>query len=177
MYVKDFSSSQGLSLSRSRSNVWNRIQATYDDPLIGGTFTDYADDPDSQRLFGLKEGSISVGSAPVEVANLARDLAIKAYANPEQSSKITIQGRVYTQAGAPDYPYMVRAGSMMQVMDYDPSVGQLVGGTSGVDSAVAFISRTTYNGDDNTVDLELGRKNVALDLLLAKIGVNSGSVS
>ena len=177
LYIKDFSSSQGLSLSRSRSNVWNRIQAVYDDPLIGGTFTDYADDPDSQRLFGLKEGSISVGSAPVDVANLARDLAIKAYANPEQSSKISVQGRVYTRAGAPDYPYMVRAGSMMQVMDYDPSVGQLVGGTSGVDSAVAFISRTTYKGDDNSIDLELGRKNVALDLLLAKIGVNSGSVS
>ena len=37
-----------------------------------------------------------------------------------------------------------------------------------------FISRTSYNADDNTVDLELGRKNIGLDLLMAKLGLNSG---
>ena len=37
--MSDFSSSQGLSLSRTRANVWNKIQVVYDDPDIGTAFT------------------------------------------------------------------------------------------------------------------------------------------
>jgi hypothetical protein len=120
---------------------------------------------------------MNIGSTLPEIAIVVRDLAINAYAFPEQSSTIGISGRVYNAAGAPEYPYMVRAGQMLQVEDYDPSVAQLVGGSSGMDSATIFISRTNYSADDNTVELELGRKNIGLDLLMAKLGLNGGGIS
>ena len=72
---------------------------------------------------------------------------------------------------------MIRAGQTMRVMDYDASVAQLVGGSSGVDTTVAFISRTSYDADGNSIELELGRKNAALDLLIARLGLSGGSVS
>ena len=174
--MKDFASSQGLSLSRTRANVWNKIQVTYDDPDIGTAFTNWAENKDSQRLFRIREGTMNIGSTLPDIANLVRDLAINAYAFPDQSSTIAISGRVYNAAGAPDFPYMVRAGQMLQVMDYDPSVAQLVGGSSGLDSSTIFISRTNYNADSNTVDLELGRRSVMLDLLMAKLGLGAGGI-
>ena len=61
LYMRHFS--DGLSLSRSRSNVWNKIQVVFDDPLIGTAFTDWAEDKDSQQLYGLREGSINIGEA------------------------------------------------------------------------------------------------------------------
>ena len=76
----------------------------------------------------------------------------------------------------PLYPWLVRAGSLIQVMDYDPSVAQLVGGSSGLDSATMFISRTSYNADSNTIDLELGRRNVVLDLIMARLGYNGSNI-
>jgi hypothetical protein len=175
--MRDFSSSQGMSLSRTRANIWNKIQVVYDDPDIGTAFTPWVENKDSQRLFRVREGTMNIGKTLPDIALVVRDLAINAYAFPDQSSTIGISGRVYNAAGAPDFPYMVRAGTMLQVMDYDPSVAQLVGGSSGMDSSQIFISRTSYDADTNQVDLELGRKNVGLDLLMAKLGLNSGSIS
>jgi hypothetical protein len=177
VYMKDFASAQGLGLSRSRSTVWNRIQVVYDDPLIGTTFTDFAEDKDSQRKFRIREGTVNIGQSLEGVAEVVRDLAIKAYASPEQTSSIEISNRVYSYAGAPDYPYMIRAGSLIKIMDYDPSVAQQVAGTSGQDTSVALISRTTYNAESNTISIELGRKSMSLDLFMAKLGTGSGSIS
>jgi hypothetical protein len=174
--MRDFSSSSGMSLSRTRSNVWNKIQVIYDDPDIGTAFTTWAENKDSQRLFRIREGTLNIGSTLPGIANVVRDLAISAYAFPEQSSTIAISGRVYNAAGAPDFPYMVRAGGMLQVLDYDPSVAQLVGGSSGMDSSQVFISRSTYDADSNQVELELGRKNVALDLLMTRLGLGGGGI-
>ncbi len=176
IFMKDFANGKGLSLSRTRSNVWNKIQVIFDDPDIGTTFTDWAENKDSQRLFGVREGSLSIGSSLLAIAEVIRDLAINAYAFPDQSSKISISGRVYNAASARDYPWMLRAGSLIQVMDYDPSVAQLVGGSSGLDSATMFISRTNYNADSNTIDLELGRRNVVLDLIMARLGYNGSNI-
>ena len=176
IFMKDFANGKGLSLSRTRSNVWNKIQVIFDDPDIGTTFTDWAENKDSQRLFGVREGNLSIGSSVLAIAEVIRDLAINAYAFPDQSSKISISGRVYSAAGARDYPWLVRAGSLIQVMDYDPSVAQLVGGSSGLDSATMFISRTSYNADSNTIDLELGRRNVVLDLIMARLGYNGSGI-
>lgn len=176
-FTKDFSSSTGLSLSRTRSEVWNKIQVTYDDPDIGAAFTDWAINADSQRLFGIREGTLNIGSALPAVAEVIRDLAINSYAFPSQASSIGITGRVYNSAGAMDYPYMVRAGQTIQVADYDPSVAQMVGGSTGLDSSTAFITRTSYEADSNELTVELGRKSVALDLLMARLGMGSGRVS
>ncbi len=104
------------------------------------------------------------------------ELAIESYSKPTQASRLSISGRVYTQAGAPDYPYMVRAGTLIRVNDYDPTVAQVVSSESGEDAAVAFINRTSYSADKNTLKVELGKKNVALDLLMARLGMGSASI-
>ena len=68
------------------------------------------------------------------------------------------------------------AGQLIRVADYDPTVAQLVGGQGGEDASVAFINRTRYQAESNSVEIELGTKNVALDILMARLGMSSGSV-
>ncbi len=176
VFVKDFGSGAGVSLSRTRRQLYNKIQILYDDPDIGPTFTDWKEDTVSQDLFGVREGSLNIGPSLAGIADTMGDLAINSYANPTQSSKITISGRVYSKAGAPDLPYMIRAGSLLRVNDYDPTVAQVVSGEGGQDAAVAFINRTRYSAEKNTMQLELGKKNVALDLLMARLGMGTASV-
>jgi len=176
VFVKDFGSGTGLTLSRSRRQLFNKIQVLYDDPDIGPTFTDWEEDDVSQGLFGIREGSLNIGPALPGIANTMAQLAINSYAKPTQASRLAISGRIYTQAGAPDYPYMVRAGQVLRVNDYDPTVAQIVDSASGEDAAIAFINRTRYSAEKNTLQVELGKKNVALDLLMARLGMGSASI-
>jgi hypothetical protein len=176
VFVKDFGSGSGVTLSRTRRKLYNKIQVLYDDPDIGPTFTDWEEDVVSQGLFGVREGSLNIGPALPGIAETMADLAINSYSKPTQSSKLAISGRVYTQAGAPDLPYMIRAGQLIRVNDYDPTVAQVVSGEGGQDTAVAFINRTRYSAEKNTMELDLGKKNVALDLLMARLGMGSASV-
>jgi len=176
VFVRDFGGGQGLTLSRNRSQLYNKIQVLYDDPDIGATFTDWEEDSVSQTLYGVREGSLNIGPALPGIADTMGELALHSYSKPTQSSQLGISGRVYTQAGAPDYPYMVRAGQLIRINDYDPSVAQLVSAESGEDAAISFITRTNYSADNNTLKVELGRKNVALDLLMARLGMGSASV-
>ena len=149
----------------------------YDDPDIGQTFTDWAENKDSQRLYGVKEGTLNIGQSLPGLAEVIRDLAINSYAFPTQSSQLGISGKVFTPAGRPEHPYMVRAGGLVQVMDYDPSVAQLIGGSTGSDASVMVISRTSYDADSNSLTMEMGSGNVALDILMARLGTGSGGIS
>lgn len=176
VFTKDFGGSAGVTLSRNRRQLYNKIQVLYDDPDIGPTFTDWEEDLISQAEFGVREGSLNIGPALPGIATTMAELAINSYSQPTQSSRLGISGRVYTKAGAPDFPYMVRAGQVIRVNDYDPAVAQLVSSKSGDDSAIAFITRTRYSADKNTLQIELGRKNVALDLLMARLGMGSASI-
>jgi hypothetical protein len=176
VFVKDFGGSAGVTLSRNRRRLYNKIQVLYDDPDIGATFTDWVEDSVSQGLFGVREGSLNIGAALPGIADTMAELAIHSYSKPTQSSRLGISGRVYTKAGAPEFPYMVRAGQLIRVNDYDPAVAQLVSAESGEDAAIAFINKTRYNADKNTLQVELGKKNVALDLLMARLGLGSASV-
>jgi len=172
----DFIDSSGLSLSRSRKDLFNKIQVLYDDPYIGATFTGWFEDLTSQKLFGTREGSLNIGAAFEDIALVMGALAINSYARPTQSSTLGVAGSVYNKAGGRDYPYMIRAGQQLRVNDYDATVSQLVDGGGGADSAMAFISRTQYNADKNSVSLEIGRKNLAMDILMARLGMSSAAV-
>lgn len=174
--VKDFGGGRGLALSRSVRGLYNKIQVLYDDPDIGPTFTDWEEDLVSQNLFWLREGSLNIGAALPGIAETIGELAINAYSKPKQTSRLGITGKVRTKAGAPDFPYMIRAGDMIQIVDYDPSVAQLVSGQGGEDAAIAFVNSTRYNYGSNQVDIQLGSKNIAMDLLMARLGMSSGSV-
>ncbi len=174
--VKDFGRGKGLALNRSVRGLYNKIQVLYDDPDIGPDFTDWEEDLVSQNLFWLREGSLNIGAALPGIADTIGELAINAYAKPTQSSTLGITGKVRTKAGAPDFPYMIRAGDVIQIVDYDPSVAQLVSGQGGEDAAMAVINSTTYNYDQNTLQIKLGRRNVSMDLLMARLGMTSGSV-
>lgn len=173
VYMKDFASSSGLSLSRSRSGVYNKIQAIFDDPYVSGRFTAWAEDLDSQKLFGVRMATINAGSCVEEIATLVRDLALKSYAYPQQNSTFGISSRVYTAGGVADYPYMVRAGQVIQVMDYDPSASNMMLGSTGADATRAFILSTSYNASSNELSLELGTRNSSLDLLMARLGMSA----
>jgi len=174
--TKDFVGDTGLSLSRSRDELFNKIQILYDDPQIGQTFTDWFEDPVSQGLFGIREGSMNIGASIEDIANLIGELAIKAYAYPVQSSTVGVSGMINTLAGAREYPYMVRAGSLVRITDYDATVAQLVLGQGGYDATTTVVTRTRYDADSNKLDLEFGSTRLSLDILMARLGMSSGSV-
>ena len=119
---------------------------------------------------------MNIGAAEPGLANIIGALALRSYAYPTQESKIEVSGRVYAWAGAADYPYMVRAGDLVMIPDYDPSVAQSVAGQAGQDFAIAVVTRTSYSANDNKLSIEFGKANPTLDLLLARLGMSSGSV-
>ena len=176
VYLKDIEVSQALSLSRSKENLYNRIQVLYDDPDIGPTFTDWKDDTVSQSLFGIREGSLNIGSSLPGVADVIAELAIENYANPEQSSTLKISGRVRSKSHNIELPYLIRAGELLRINDFDPSIAQQTKGTGGLDSNMAVVQKTSYNVERNSMSVTLGKKNVLMDILLARIGKSSASI-
>ena len=165
------------SMSMSRKKVFNRQQAIYDDPYIGTSFTDWQDDLGSQKIFGIREGTINVGSAMEEVADLALSFSLRASAQPEQSTRFTISGTTKSKYGYMDALYMIRAGQLLRIDDFDPSGIDLLTGSSGSDTAVAVITRTDYNAQENTLQVDLGFNNIAMDLLMARLGLSGGAVN
>lgn len=176
VYLKDLEISQSLSLSRSKENLYNKIQVLYDDPDIGPAFTDWAEDTISQDLFGVREGSLNIGGALPDVADVIRDLAIENYAYPEQSSTLKISGRVRSNAHTIELPYLIRAGELLRINDFDPSIAQRTLGTGGLDSNMAVVHKTLYNVESNTMSVTLGKTNILMDMLLARIGKSSASI-
>jgi hypothetical protein len=173
--LHDLAGGASISLSRSRSEVYNKIQILYDDEVIGATFTDWFEDTASQLKYGVREGSINIGQSNDTIANIVGALAIKAYAEPEQTTRIVVQGKPLSFGGISDFPYMLRAGDFITISDNIYSVGYTSAQISAMLSS-GIVARTAYNLDNNQLDIEFGKRSVAMDILLARIGVSSGSV-
>ncbi len=176
VYLKDLKSSQALSLSRSKENLYNRIQVLYDDPDIGPAFTAWKENFVSQGLFGIREGSLNIGEATPGVAGVIGDLAIQNYAYPEQSSLLRISGIVRDRQSNIELPYMIRAGELLRINDFDPSVAQSTVSESGLDASMAVVRKTDYNTETNTISVTLGKRNIIMDVLLARIGKSAASI-
>lgn len=166
----------GLILNRSRKDIYNKIQILYDDPYIGATFTDWYEDTDSQLIYGVREGSMNIGQSLADIADLVGQLAIRSYAYPKQSATVGVRGKISKLLGSEEYLYMVRAGQTVRFNDMDPTVSQLLMGNNGAQYQTQFIYQTTFKADTNELELDLNRRNISLDLMMARLGMSTGSI-
>jgi hypothetical protein len=174
--LQNFVDLKGYSTSRSKANVYNKIQVLYDDPDIGKTFTAWAEDTDSQSVFGVREGTINIGQSQSGVAIVVRDIAIETFAYPRQSSRLSIGGLARTFLGIEKPIYYIRAGDQLRVSDFEAVPEGFVQSSTGWDVASAFITRTRYNADSGVLQLDLGTSKKNMDILMVRLGISAGSI-
>lgn len=173
----DFRRFGDVQATLSRSNIFNKIQAIYDDPVVGQDFTSFYEDADSQLKYGIREGTINVGQVPASIAGLVAELALEAYKYPEQATSISLP--VYsswsTRSRLPIY--YVKAGDLIRIDDVDPSVSELIGGSFGSEgSALTVVQKTSYSYPQDTMTITPGARNQTFDILLAQLGISVGGV-
>ena len=177
--IHSLMANKGVTLSIDTASVRNKVYVTYNDRLLEGSSTTAAgEDENSQFLFGVREGNLNIGNASVDIAELARTLAVKNVAFPQQTANIAIVGNIKDYFGSVYPPYKMRAGEMIQISDFDGAIAQLTYDISGGSaSSVAFVQRTSYSADRNALQVKLGSTSDMLNILLLRLGVNPGGVS
>ncbi len=164
------------SLSSSLKDVYNKVQTVFDHPTNGQTWLGYIEDKNSQALYGVREGTLNAGQTDTSIAEVAQELALKTAAYPEQQASFELQGKAKSVYGYMDELYMLRAGQLLRVDDFDDAGLQLMTGTVGKDLAIGFINRTDYDADKLTLSVELGHSSMTMDLLVARLGLSSGGL-
>lgn len=162
--------------SVSLTGTFNKIQVVYES---GGQkrFTPWQEDLDSQKRYGVREGTLSVGDVPEGIAKVAGELAISRKAKPTEQATITIQGQVYDYTtGVPMDVYWLRAGHLLFVSDMEASPEYRVGYEYDKHQAGFLVTRTNYNHDNNSLGIEVGEGYKSLEQYLADIGVSGGDV-
>lgn len=168
-----------LRQSITLENVYNRIFVLYDtagDDSTGPTlYPNPADDVVSQNRYGTREGVLNVGEYGLNVGIALRDVAIRKYAYPEPVLSLEISGLVRSAGGMIDYPYMMRAGQTLVIVDLDELsvLSHIVSGQVGA-TAHGFILGTQFSSKNNTIRVDLGSADRRLDYLLSRLGIEGG---
>jgi hypothetical protein len=168
-----------VTTSVSRKDIYNRIQGLYNDPDVGQAFTDWADDLPSQKEFGVREGSINIGQGGLSLAELARDLALKQYAQPKPIVELTFQGTARNVVGSRHPIHKIVAGDVVAIIDVDPFIASaIVQGASGGHGPAKFVvKQTRYDSSSNTISLDVAERSTAMERMLASIGLGVGGIS
>jgi hypothetical protein len=160
----------------SLAGVYNRIQVIYD---VEGEkrVTDWFENERSQHRYGVREGSMNVGSVPEGVAQVAGELAIARYAYPDEQETFTINGQVYSYYTHEPLPvHKLRAGHMLFVSDLPANPESRYAFAIDRDQAGFLVQRTTYNHDDASLSFDVGEATKSLEQYLVGMGVSGGSV-
>jgi hypothetical protein len=179
LFKKDMDLVSGGSFSRSAKDVKNRIWIGYDDPLIGPTRTDVFEDIASQSIYGVREGVLQIGDAEPGVAEVVGELAIKRFAYPFQLEKMRVIGLVYNSGGYPEYPYMIRAGEVIQESDFDAGIAEVasIGNAEFVMGRLkGLVTRTEYDAERNTLSIDVGTKSSSFEALMTRLGLSPGGM-
>jgi hypothetical protein len=167
---------QGRSFTRSRKEIQNKIYGMYSEDSESGAgpavTPDAVEDKLSQRQYGVVEGVLNVGQS-VEYIDVLRRIAIKTRKNPEKKYDLAIQGRVQHMAGYFDYPYVLRAGMNVRLVDIDSAILSADGSDPWSDAGKAFVYETSYTAQDNRISLRLGLNTTAFELLMSRTGVGA----
>lgn len=176
--MEDFKDGEQLKLSLSLSNIKNKIWVAYNDQYLDGVSTlDAVEELNSQGLFGVREGTMSLGNVKLETAEIVRDLLIKYNAFPKMKATTSIIGNPKTPSGMVWPLHKVRAGDMIMINDFDGSIAQLTDGSAGQTAMYAFVSKASYNADAHSLMVTLGSAQETIDLLLNRLGVSPGGLS
>jgi len=173
-----FTGSKGFNLSLSSRDIYNKIWITYNDTLLDGYTTLSAyEDLNSQVLYGVREGTVNLGTVTQTIAEVSGELYVQYNAYPIQRASLKITGTPKTSYGMSMPLWKMKAGDLIRITDFDASVAQLSDGAVGTGSVIGFISKTSYNHDSHTMNLELGSPVKTIDIMLQRLGVNPGGIS
>ena len=174
--------SPGVTYSRSSKDLIIKLRVAYDIPEkdppeegveYGPTYTSYYQDTLSQSIYGVREGVINIGTAEDIDAEIVGELSIKKLAWPEQKQKITIEGFVRNGSGGFDYPYMIKAGDIIQNLDVELlDMGPISGAYSAFWAYQGFITKTDYDCDRNVITIDIGTKAWSLDQYIQRLGLD-----
>lgn len=176
--IHSLSSKGGLQLKTSTKDVFNKIYVSYNDPnLDGQSYLSAKEDIESQDLYGIREGVISIGEADLSIAQVVQNLVVDYNSTPKAEATFEVVGNPTTNSGMVMPLHKIRAGDMIQIIDHDPATATLMGGQQGVSGSVAFVAETKYDADNHSCRLTLGSNADVLESLLIRLGVGTGGVS
>jgi hypothetical protein len=163
----------------SIDNIFNKIQVLYDDPdLDGADFSAWYSDLESQDLYGLVEGSYSLGESTSNLAILVAQMLLTRYAKPEQSFTLNINRQTgYIKGKGGRKEHLMRAGQVVRVDSVDTAVDFGDSDNPGRAVAQGIVFSTSYNIGSGAISITLGTKAAAFDFLMTRLGYSVGSMS
>lgn len=167
----------GYYQSSSMLDIFNKIQIVYNDQYIGQTFTDWYEDAFSQNIYGVREGTMNIGDSSEALAGLIGELAIKYFSYPSGLSKLGVSGFVRNfEHGRYELPYMIRAGDYVRLSGVSQEFLKKEYGLFNPYFTSFIVSRTHYDKNTNTLELEFSKRAKAMDILLSRLGAGSASI-
>jgi hypothetical protein len=169
---------EGITISRDA--IFNRIFFSYDNPdqtqtTVGTQFDPVPEENKiSQYRYLVKEGVLNAGPVGDAMGRVLAKTALGRYAYPRQVYTATVAGLVRHFSGRIEYPYMIRAGDVISVMDSDYLSVQtgLLGGLSS-NSLSGLVLGTEYSGTDNTLAITFGVTET-LEIRMSRLGLTGG---
>lgn len=108
-------------LSQSRTDLANRVYATYEDARGRTRRTAAAEDAGSRARYGLRrDRAVAAETSSLSQAQQARDAALADAATPPSEARWEIR-RLTTMQGQPAPPWLVRAGHVVTEVGLGPS--------------------------------------------------------
>lgn len=165
------------SLSLSMGDIYNRVYSAYESGSSGPVPTVPSEDEYSIQRYGLREGFLQNGEVPFTATRsyFMQDAALERYRYPRPVTTIEVSGLVSSSAGFRDFPYRIRAGDTLVISDADimsTATGSVAGQVA--NRLVAFVLRTEYDAESNTVRLEIGSADQSFDALMGRLGISGG---
>lgn len=164
-------------ITLSMDDVANRVYSVYDSTDAGTSKTLPSEDMLSQSRYGIIEGLVNNGNNPegLALAEDLRDMALAKYKYPRQVYEFEITGFVQHQSGFYEYPYRIRAGQQILVIDSDyvtatasSMQGQAAHGLNG------FVMATEYDAAAHSLRLTVGSLDASFEILMSRLGLSGG---
>lgn len=173
--VMNVSNRMGVSLSLT--DVFNKVYSVYSDAVNGTTPTLPSGDTHSQIRYGIREGFLQNGALPFTAthAYFLQQAALERYRSPRQVMTLEVMGVVQSSNGFLDFPYRIRAGQTVVIVDMDTLAvhsGAIAG--EAAQRVVGFVLRTEYDAASNIARIDIGSSDVSFDILMSRLGLSSG---
>lgn len=175
-WYANFESIENYTVTRSMDNVYNKIRAVYTTTEGIETFTNWYYDYASVGKFNEREGVINAGDTEQGTGELVAQLALKHVSDPGYQSTFGLTSYVKDRLNRITPLYKIRAGDTIHVADLDMSLfatNSLAGSANG---AVFTVNETSFNGDNDTMSIEVGVVSTDLSLYLSLLGVGDSGV-
>jgi len=167
-----------MGVTLDMADVYNKVYSYYSDQNYGPTPTIPSSDYYSQYRYGVREGFLENGDIPYTQTKslFLQEAALQRYKYPRMVMQLDIAGFVKHISGRMEYPYRIRAGQVIQVVDMDASVVSAYGmfGGQAAYRATGFVLKTDYDAKSGSVRLTIGSSDESFEVLMGRLGLRGG---